>query len=494
MQTTPSVADGTLGRLVVRNTIYLTASQALTVPLAMLMNAATARYLGPSDFGLIYLASTLAGFAFLVVNWGHEGALPALIARDRSASGVLLGSSFAWRAVSSIFVYAVFAFGCYLAHYDASLQWALGLTFAINLFTSMVAACKDTIRGFERTDIPAITHVGQQLLTAALIVPVLMLGGGVRATLAVQIPICILVLYLIGRTLYPVGVGKLTVRREAVKGLFVGGAPFVFFNLAMTLQPTIDGVFLSKMAPAEVMGWFAVSRRLVGVLLFPATAMIGALYPTLCRLFTEEPQDYAKVARGAFQGVALVAVPVAVGCGLYPELGVAIFSRKSFAASEDNLRILAVFLFLVYFSMPLGTCILAAGKQRAWSIVQGFCVVFSAVLDPLFVPWFQKRWGNGGLGLCLAAVVSELFVVACGIALTPRGVFERRLMRSLGLAALSGVVMAGVAYSTRSITPWVAAPLSLVAYAVALSASGGIEREQMDRAKAFFARRFSRGA
>ncbi len=64
MQSTSSVPDATLGRLVVRNTIYLTLSQALTVPLAVLMNAMMARYLGPADFGFIYLAATLAGFGF----------------------------------------------------------------------------------------------------------------------------------------------------------------------------------------------------------------------------------------------------------------------------------------------------------------------------------------------------------------------------------------------------------------------------------------------
>jgi len=50
---------------------------------------------------------------------------------------------------------------------------------------SMVAACKDTIQGFERTDISAYTHVGQQLLGACLITPVLLLGGGVRSVLLI---------------------------------------------------------------------------------------------------------------------------------------------------------------------------------------------------------------------------------------------------------------------------------------------------------------------
>lgn len=492
MSSIPGARDGTLGRLVVRNTLYLTVSQALTVPLAVLMNAMLARYLGASDFGLLYLASTLAGFGFLAVNWGHEGALPAAVARDRLLSGTLLGSSLAWRTGLSLAVYGLFAFACYLLRYGAIFQWALGLTFVVNSVTSMIAACKDTIRGFERTDIPAITHVGQQVLTAALVVPVLMLGGGMRATLVAQVPVGVIVLILIGRALRPVGVGKLTVQRDTLKALFIGGTPFVFFNLAMALQPNIDAVFLSKLAPAEVMGWFAVSRRLIGVLLFPATALIGALYPTLCRLHIDEPDSYANVARGAFQGVALLAVPVAVGCALYPELGVAIFSRRSFGAAETNLRILSVFLFLVYFSMPLGTCIMAAGKQRAWSIVQGLCVLVSLVLDPLLVPWYQARTGNGGLGLCIAAVASEAVVVGCGIALTPRGVFDSKLVRSILLALASGGAMALVSRLAQSLTPWLAAPLSVIAYGVALWLTGGVDRDQIAAAKSTIFRKFSR--
>ncbi len=215
-------------------------------------------------------------------------------------------------------------------------EWALGLTFAIGAFTTLIAACKDTIRGFERTDIPAITHVGQQLLTVVLVVPVLVLGGGMRATLAAQIPVGIVVLVLILANVASRRRRQADGESECAEDSFHGCTPFVWFGLAMALQPNIDAVFLSKLAPAEVMGWFAVSRRLIGVLLFPATALIGALYPTLCRLFASDSTEFARVARGAFQGVTLLAVPVALGCGLYPELGVTIFNRGSFGAAETQ--------------------------------------------------------------------------------------------------------------------------------------------------------------
>jgi O-antigen/teichoic acid export membrane protein len=251
----PDAASGAARRLVLRNTLYLTVSQVLTVPLAVFSNAVAAHYLGPEVFGYAYLAGTLCGFGFLAVGWGHEAVLPAVISRDHSLAGTMLASSLAWRAGVATIVYIVLAFGCYLLNYTAELQWALGLTCLLMTLTFFVAACKDTIRGLERTDLPAYVHVGQQLLATLLVVIVLVLGGKLRAALLAQSLAGAVVLLALWPTLSPVGVGRLSVRWTAIKTLFSGGTPFVVYGLAMALQPNIDAVFLSKLAPAEVMGW-----------------------------------------------------------------------------------------------------------------------------------------------------------------------------------------------------------------------------------------------
>ena len=139
---------------------------------------------------------------------------------------------------------------------------------------------------------------------------------------------------------------------------------------------------------------------------------------------------------------------------------------------------MALLVALVYFSMPLGICIIAAGKQRVWSGVQCLCVVTSVVLDPLLVPLFQLQNGNGGLGLCVAAVVSEMIMIAFGVALVPSGVFDRRLGRLMLLALASGVAMALTARIAKPLTPYIAAPLSLFAYVGAMWLTGGIDKNQ----------------
>lgn len=479
-------------RLVARNTLLLTVSQAATVPLSVLANALTARFLGAESFGYIYLAGTFASFGMLAVGWGHEGVLPAMVAQDRSIAGVLLGSSFAWRSATSVAVYAALVILCHYLGYNADLQWALGLSFLGAVLTSFVAACKDTIRGFERADIPAYVHVGQQLLWTCLLAPVLFLGGRMRAVLMVAIVAVIITLVWILGSLRKVGVGKLSVARSALKSLFIGGTPFVFVSLALALQPLIDAASLAKLGTVEAVGWYAAARKLIGLLLFPASALIGALYPTLCRLWAEDREEFLRVTRGSLHSVSLIVMPIALGCFLFPDLGVAIFSKEAYGPAADDLRILSLFLFLVYFTMPIGTCVLAAGRQRAWSIVQSLCVAVSVVLNPLLTPWFQRRYANGGLGPSVASVVSELIVVGCGLWFVPRGVFDSRLRRTLSLTALAGLAMGGVAWLLRSITPFVAAPIAVAAYGAVLWATGEIDRSHVAKVTGAFTRKFSR--
>jgi O-antigen/teichoic acid export membrane protein len=488
-----NAAVGATRRLVARNTIYLSLSQVLAMPITVLSNAVAAHYLGAEAFGYAYLATTLCTFGFLAVGWGHDAVLPAVVARDHRLAGLMLGSSIAWRVVASVVVYAVLATSCYLLRYPAELQWALGLTALLTALIYIVAACKDTIRGLERTDIPAYVHFGQQLLATVFVIAVLMLGGKLRLALLAHSVAGAVVIAAMWPTLRPVGVGALQIRWETVKELFLAGAPFVVFGIAMELQPNIDAIFLSKLAPVEVMGWYAVSRRLVGTLLLPATTLIGALYPTLCRLQATDSDGFKRTANDALLVVGLVAIPMGLGCALFPEIGVALFSRAAFRPAEDNLRILSLLVVLVYLSMPLGTCILAAGRQRAWSLVQCLCVVSSLILDPLLVPLFQRYTGNGGLGLCIAAVVSETMMLAFGIALVPAGILDKKLLRYAGLAIVSGGAMAIVGLAGKPLLgAWIAAPLAMAAYVGALWATGGIDNQQIAAVRRAIGRKIPR--
>jgi Na+-driven multidrug efflux pump len=137
-------------------------------------------------------------------------------------------------------------------------------------------------------------------------------------------------------------------------------------------------------------------------------------------------------------------------------------------------------VFLVYFSMPVGSALLAGGRARVWSLVQGICVISSLVLDPLLIPWFQERTGNGGLGVCVSSTVSEALMVGIGIWLLPRGALGMKTLKSLLSALAAGGAMALVAWIMSGLHVLFAVPVALAAFVVVAWVTGGFDKKQVE--------------
>lgn len=479
---------------VLRNTLLLVGAQFLGMPLTILLNAVMGRYLGAADFGYLYLATTLTAFGFLFVDWGHAGVLPAAVAQDPSRAPTMLGSSLVWRLGSAVVVTLVVMLVAVFIDYPLRLQPVLVLVSVQALLGSLATAYADTARGLERAEVSALLRIGTQLTAALVVIPTLLWIGGLVPLMIGQVAASAVIVPLVIWRASKVGVGKLSFDVAALKELTKRGWGFMVFTIAMTLQGNVDAISLSKLATPEVIGWNAAAGRLVGTLLVPATALIASLYPTLSRLFVEDKPRFDQTLRRSIHGTSLLAIPLALCCALYRELGVALYSKEGFGPAGQNLLVLAGMVLLLYFSMPLSSALLAAGKQNMWAYAQCASVVLRLILNPLLIPWAQTRYGNGGIGVNLSAVICEMMLVTIAVWLIPGKIMDKELTVGLGKSAVAGVAMVAVGLGLEAVhlTPWVAAPIAVVVYTVVLWMIGGIEKSLLERALSKFQGKFAR--
>jgi O-antigen/teichoic acid export membrane protein len=460
---------------VVRNTAFLVVAQLLSMPLSVSINAVLARKLGPVDFGYIFLANNFIAFGFLLVEWGQPTALTALIARDRSLAGTALGTSIAWRVAAAAVVYGALVVIAKLLHYEGSFQVVLGMLVIAKIFSTICGACLDMTRGLERSSPSAVSIVRYNLISVSLLVPILYTGGGLKGALIALICADLINTAFVWKKTLSLGIERVRLERHVLIMLLRRGSTFMLFAIGVNIQPFVDTTMLSAFATPQVLAWQGAAAKLVGVLIFPVSALTAALYPTLCRLYHDDIAEYRKLVAAALRGATILVVPVALGTGLFPELGIMIFGERSFGPAEQNLRILSCFVFLLYFTMVLGISILAAGRERIWTGFQFSCVAVSAIVDPILIPWFQRHWGNGGLGVCVATVSSEIVLLLCGLTFLPSGVLDRGFVRDMGRAVIAGVAMAVTALISAKFNPFIGATLSLIAYGVTIYAVGGID-------------------
>jgi O-antigen/teichoic acid export membrane protein len=484
--------QGGSSALVLRNAAWLVLARLAATPLSIAVQGVIGRHLGAADFGYLYLAGTLSAAGFLVVDFGQGTALAGLVASDRARAGDFLGATLAWRAASAVAVYVLLALTCHLLGLGTTLQQVIVLVALASALLALAQGGQDIVRGFERTDMAAYGVVGERLLAAALVVPALLLGARLVGLLTAQVAAGCLGLVAVALVLRHVGVPRLVVRRATIAELLKAGWPFFVLGVALAVQPNVDAVLLARMTPPRVVGWHAAALKLYGALMLPAASLITALYPTLCRLHALDPPAYRRTARTGLETAALLAVPLAIGCGLFPDLGVWIFGRSTFGPSEANLTVLSPCLLLTYHSMALGCCLSAAGRQRVWSIAQLACVAVGAVADWLLIPYCQSRWGNGGLGVCASLGLCEVLLLAAAIGLQAPGVLDRSVMRTVGLSLCGGVLMAVAALLLRGSNRLVSASASGLVYIAFLVATRAVDPEILTATREAVYRRMRR--
>jgi O-antigen/teichoic acid export membrane protein len=361
------------------------------------------------------------------------------------------------------------------------------------LLTSLGTIAGAVVRGLELIHLHARLTVATSVLDAVILVPTLLLGGGLRAALLALIASAACALLAWGVLLARIGALRLAFARDDVLLLARGGLGFVAFDLALKLQPYVDASFLERLSTPAAIGWYGASNRLMGTLLLPATTLNFAIYPSMARLWATDRDAFAKLTRLGLRAVLLFGAMAAVGTICFADVAIGlIYGREGYGPAAQNLMALAAFIALVYLTLILGCAIVAAQRQLAWAGVQALCIPISLLLDPVLIEYFQRRVGNGGLGVCCTVGIAEVLMVAGALALLPQGVLERSLWGDLRRALLSGAAMGAVALLLR---PWppLAIPLSMAAYAGAQWAQGGLDAELLAQVRGIVARKLGRG-
>lgn len=452
------------GRRVGRNMLALVASQFVTTPISMVVNAMMARALGAETFGAIYLATTILTLAFLFVEWGGYNQVAASVARDRSAAPRVLGTGLLLRVLMiALLLGVVPGFGRWMG-YDATVQMALLLCGVRLAFVSLGMLCAGILRGLERIRWHAAANVSGTIIDAALVATVLLSGGGLRAVLTAQVVSAALTLTLQFGMLARLRIGRLRVDRGTATLLVGGGFSFLVLEVILKLQPYIDATFMERLADPRALGWHSAAIRIQGVLLFPATTLTVALYPTLVRLWKDDRATCDRMVRLALRAIIVLGVVAATGTVLFSTFVVhLVYGRKAYAPAAGNLSILSAYVVLVYASMVLGTALIVAGRQWRYAIVQSACLVISLTLDPILIPWAQRTYGNGGLGVCISVVTAEALMVGSALVLLPSGPLDRSLLRTVGRCLLAAAGMVAVGVPLRAY-PLLAIPATVAVY------------------------------
>ncbi len=474
---------------VARNASHLVLGQIGTTAMAIALSAALGRYLGASDFGLFFLATSTAAFASVLVEWGQPAYVVREVAREPARAGELLGTALGLRLLGGAIVTVATVAVLRALGYDArTLRFTAALMVATLPFF-LAQAYAMVFRGRERMDREAMVSVLNKALTLAATFAALTLGLGLSGVVGALGLAGLVALVFASVLLRRMGGSAARATAGAARELVVGGTPLVAMSLAIAVQGSIDAVVLSKLAPADAVGWYGAARNVIGTLVAPAAIIGTAAYPRLSRAVLE-PASLAGEFQSALRPLLALGALGAVGTWLFADVAISVvYGLGSFGPAVVILQVFAPGMLLLFIDMLLSTVILALGRSKALAAAKVLNVATCTALNMVLIPWCQARFGNGGIGVVLAFGASELIMFGASLWILPRGTVPRGSFADVARALAAGGGTLLLMLLVPRLPPLVAVPLAILVFGMLGGLLGLLRREDLELVRALLKRR-----
>ncbi len=430
-----------LGRKIAKNAIFLMGSQAATWGLTLLLTVFLPRYLGAAAVGKFHLANSLWAIVGIVAAFGMDLLLNKEVARAPARTPELVNASILLRIVIFLLGFAGIVGYVNLVGYPTETKQVIYIIGIGNLIAQIMGALESSLKGLERMDYVSIGNVVGKTVLTVLSIVLLLLGQGVLVIAMVGIVAALVHTTILLSYLRRLTVLKLRIDWKMVIWMLKAGFPYLMVYVFLILYQQVDIVIISLLVSEESVGWYGTADQLFGTFLFVPTVFMTAVFPTLSRMFSSDPEGFVKIIRKSFEFMTMIGIPIGLGLLVVADSLVKILYGPGFANSGQVLAVMGIVLIFTYQNTLLGYFLISMDKQSTWTWVMFAAMVISIPLDLVLVPWCQAQFNNGAIGGALAFVVTELGMFIAGLYLIPRGILGWKNAWMAVRALIAGLLM-----------------------------------------------------
>jgi O-antigen/teichoic acid export membrane protein len=434
------------------------------------------RYLGVRDFGLYATVAAIAGIVSTLSDLG----ISAVAQRDYvvfprpEQRRDLLANVVGIRLLVTL-VAAVLALGFTLIAGYSSVV-AAGVGFGV--ITAMLGVLSGTLlippTAALRFGTVASAVFAGDVSGAVAVVVLVVAGAGLMAFLAVPTLAALAVLAV---TIFAVGVGRLRPRfnRREWRHIVAQALPLSLADVIGVLYLRALLIVTSLTASAASTGLYAMSNRIVQVLVAGGSVMISASFPIVARAGgTADEERLVHAQQKLFDIAVFAAILAVLVFGIAARPIVVLLGGLAYAGSAPLLRIQSFALVGSFLGMVWLPALIAIRRQRALIAANLLGLAMIVVAGSILIPAF------GVTGTAFTAVLGEAAIAATALFFLVRARPELRPR----LTAAAKLVAAGAACATFALVPGLpqaaAATFAATGYVVVAWLAGAVPRDPVD--------------
>ncbi len=386
----------------VKNAGWIMAGRVMQMAINLVVGLLTARYLGPSNYGLINYATAYTAFFMAFCTLGINSVLVKEFIDNPEDEGRIIGSTLVMRAVSSFLSAGVII--CLVSIIDADEPTTIIVTalscvgLVFNIFETFNYWFQSKLKSKVTTIVCFVAYVA----TAIYKIVLLVLGKSVEwFAFATSVDyICIGALLLFCYKRY--GGQRLAFSKTTSKKILSKSCHFILPSLMVSIYGYTDKFMLKQMLSETEVGYYATATAVCSMWCFVLTAIIDSIYPSIMSAHNTDIKLFEKRNKQLYAIVFYISFFVSVFFCIFGNLIIWLLYGEQYLPAVGPLRVVTWYTAFSYLGVARNAWVVSKDKQKYLIYIYVAAALSNIIMNLILIPRF------GTIGAAAASLITQI--------------------------------------------------------------------------------------
>lgn len=391
-----------LNKRIVSNAGWLIGGKIGQMMISFIVGLLTARYLGPSNYGLINYAAAYTTFFAAFCTLGINSVLVKEFIDCPQKEGKIIGTSLVLRGVSSFLSAIIIVLIVMFVDAGEKTTISIVALYSVGMIFHIFEIINYWFQSKLQSKITAIISFVAYVLTACYKVYLLVNEKSVAYfAFATSIDyICVGVLLLLAYKRY--NGDKICFSWVYGKQLLRKSYHFILPSLMVAIYSQTDKIMLKQMLGATETGYYSTAVYICSVWCFVLSAIIDSIYPSIMQANNISENLFVKRNKQLYAIVFYVSFFVSIMFLLFGDILIEILYGKEYIPAAIPLKIATWYTAFSYLGVARNAWIVCKDRQKYLIYVYTAAAISNVVLNYIFIPVL------GTSGAALASLIAQI--------------------------------------------------------------------------------------
>ena len=388
---------------VIQNASWIIVCKVIQSALGFVISMLTARYLGPSNYGLINYAASVVAFVIPIMQLGLNNILVQEIVNAPEEEGEILGTALCMSFLSSLLCTVGTISFAMIANRGESDTILVVALYSILLVCQSFELIQYWFQAKLLSKYTSITMLAAYLVVSAYRIYLLATSKSVfwfAVSNAFDYFIIAVAYLLIYRK---VGRQPLKVSRAMMPRLFNKGKYYILSNMMVAIFAQTDNIMLKFMGNAAATGYYSAAITCAGLTSFVFAAIIDSARPSILEAKKYSQEAYEHDLSGLYSVIIYLSLLQSLFMTVFARPIITILYGSEYRPSIMALQIVVWYTTFSYMGSVRNIWMLSEGKQaHLWKINLAGALT-NVVLNLILIPPY------GIYGAAIASLITQFF-------------------------------------------------------------------------------------